>query len=162
MIQYFTEVSIAWLVFYIIYLSFFKRETFFSINRWYLFHTLIIGLLLPLVKKLPAAFTNEIPKVYALDYSIVEMFAYSDLTANQSIYTQITPYKVLLTIYLIGLVFGIIRMIIGIQKIHNIWKSAEKRSSAQYTLILSNKVELPFSFMRMIFVNKSFLKFRYI
>ena len=50
MINYITYVTICWALFYLLYAFWLRKETFFSINRWYQLITLIAGLLIPLIE----------------------------------------------------------------------------------------------------------------
>jgi len=47
--NYLIEVSICWLVFYLLYLLLLSKETFFRVNRTYLLSTLLAGLIIPLL-----------------------------------------------------------------------------------------------------------------
>ena len=47
MIAYLIQVSFCWVFFYLIYFVFLRKETFFSINRWYLMTTIVLSLFIP-------------------------------------------------------------------------------------------------------------------
>ena len=64
MVQYCLEVTLAWTIFYLVYMIFLRRETFFRANRWYLLHTLWIGALLPYLRKLPISFSTSDNVIY--------------------------------------------------------------------------------------------------
>ena len=70
MLQYCLEVSIAWLIFYLIYLLFLRKETFFGANRWYLIHTLWIGALLPIIRTIPISFSSSENLLYDSAYYV--------------------------------------------------------------------------------------------
>jgi len=46
---YLLQVSTCWILFYGIYLLFLRKETFFTINRYYLLGALGLGLLIPFI-----------------------------------------------------------------------------------------------------------------
>ncbi|MEM8908246.1 MAG: hypothetical protein AAGD05_10410, partial [Bacteroidota bacterium] len=67
MLNYILEVSICWLVFYMLYVLLLSKQTFFAINRWYLLSTLIAGLLIPLIVLPPMGFEANAPLTIYLE-----------------------------------------------------------------------------------------------
>ena len=159
MFHYFLEVSIAWFVFYSIYFLFLRNETFFSSNRWYLIHTLWIGVLIPLIRKIPINSTSGTGvNLEAFDYINTTTLAISSAVETAPVDSEFDLFSILTTVYCIGLIVGFTRMFMGLKKIHNIWRAGTKIKYPDFTLVKSNKVQLPFSFVKFVFINEQFLQ----
>ena len=158
MIQYFLEVTIAWTLFYSIYLLFLRKETFFNVNRWYLLNTIWIGALLPFLRKLPVHFESAesiiLEPVTYINYG-TQLIAESVTTSVES---QSLDYNSLLGIvYFMGVLFFGIKMYFGLKRILNIYRKGEKRNFGNIKLIVSKDFHLPFSFLDKVFIHESFL-----
>ena len=164
MIHYFLEVSLCWIILISVYFFFLRKETFFKSNRWYLIHSLWLGMLLPLLKQIPYQFTTD-NVVYS---NTIEYINYSTLTIAQSIESPTSQalfwswQSILVSVYLIGLVLALTRMILGLYKIYKLYKSAKKLTKGTYFLVVTDKYHLPFSFFNYVFINEKFLEKPYI
>jgi len=159
MIQYFLEVTIAWTLFYALFQLFLKRETFFSINRWYLLVTLIAGALMPLLRNLPFGYTASEPlileSVNAINYG-TQVLSESINVSHET--SGINFQKILTYIYGLGVLFFTINMCMGLKRIWNIYANGTKQVFENITLIISSDYHLPFSFLQKVFIHESFLE----
>lgn len=148
---YLLQVSTCWILFYSIYAVFLKKETFFSINRYYLLGTLFTGLVIPLIGQLlPAnsASTEVYGAMYAVTLPVVE-----PTVANQApLFTWMQAFWLA---YGIGAFVVASRMVHGLYRIWHIYQAGERTQKDGYTLVQSAVRHLPFSFFNYIFISKS-------
>ncbi len=151
MISYALEVSICWCLFYLLYLVLLRRETFFSINRWYLTGTLLLGLLIPLLKIIPLSGTqtalNE-PLLFIA--SGPEVFATSFVENGSSIPSMHWIWWV----YFLGVLITSLRLFKGLYRIYKLYKSSEIIYHEHYQLIKTKEYHLPFSFLNGVFISE--------
>ena len=149
---YLLQVSTCWIVFYGIYLLFLRKETFFSINRYYLLGALLTGLFVPYLGSFIPA--NEASVEV---YQVMTQFSSAEVTP-QAYVEKLTPTFTLInlmwTVYIIGGIVVLSRFLFGLNRIYSIYKEADKTPQNNYTLVESNKYHLPFSFFHFIFISK--------
>ncbi|GJM32170.1 MAG: cell envelope biogenesis protein TonB [Saprospiraceae bacterium] len=151
MLNYLLESSLCWLVFYLVYILVLSRETFFQLNRWYLLATLLLGAFLPLIE-LPdfmhlnqpqPSFVNWLAPIQVPDNVVNTVAAPQDQTFSL---TFILGY-----IYILGLILTSVRFLYGLWQLYTLYDNAEKKRARDYTLVITNKRHLPFSFFRYLF-----------
>ena len=149
---YLLQVSTCWIVFYGIYFLFLKKETFFSINRYYLMGALVAGLLVPYLGAFMPANEASV-EVYQVmtQYTAVEVLPEAFIEEAAPIFTWI---NILWSVYILGGIVVLSRFIYGLNRIFNIYKGADKTTQLNYTLVESEKYHLPFSFFHFIFISK--------
>ena len=159
MIQYCIETSIAWSVFILIYILFLQKDTFFRTNRWYLLHTLWIGGLLPLIRKIPfqlATSDNPIAESAILLVTNTQVII-SNVSEANACPSNFLP-TLLMLIYLAGVLVTTLRFANGLRKIRSKYIAGKKIQKGGLQLIISEDYHLPFSFMNYIFLHRSFLE----
>ncbi|UGS24612.1 M56 family metallopeptidase [Flavobacterium channae] len=149
---YFVKANGLIILFYLMYVLFLRKETFFNSNRWYLITGLLLSLVLPLITftktiwieptPLPEVYKDAIPLTYnqteipketvSIDWSIILSSA----------------YIVIAILILVKIGIELIAFFGKIQK-HN------KLKNEAYTLVETNINENPFSFFRYIVINKN-------
>ena len=148
---YFAKVNGLLILFYLMYVLFLKKETFFTSNRWYLIAGLVLSLILPLM-----TFTKTI---WVAPAPISENNAnFVPIIANQlEIPLQETAFdwSLLLTYAYLIVSIGILSKI-GMELISffNSIQKQTKQKESNYTLVNSNSAENPFSFFHYIVINK--------
>ena len=149
---YLLQVSTCWIVFYGIYLLFLRKETFFSINRYYLLGALVTGLLVPYLGAFIPANDASV-EVYQVmtQFSTVEVSPQAYVEEATPIFTWM---NLLWAAYIIGALVVFSRFIYGLNRIYTIYKEADKTPQTNYTLVESDKYHLPFSFFHFIFISK--------
>ena len=149
---YLLQVSTCWIVFFGIYLLFLRKETFFSINRYYLLGALVTGLLVPYLGEFMPANEASI-EVYQVmtQFSAIEVSPQAYVEETVSVLTWM---NLLWAIYLLGGLVVLSRFIHGLKRIYSIYKQADKTPHVNYTLVESDKYHLPFSFFHFIFISK--------
>ena len=154
MMTYLIQVSVCWILFYAIYAVFLRKETFFSINRYYLLGALAAGLVIPLIGTLLPANDTSI--------TVYEAMTYVSTTNVTAIVTDTTEkgfefswWALLVYIYQMGMVVVGLRFVYGLHKIYAYYKNGQKTKKARFTLVENDKYHLPFSFFNLIFLSKS-------
>jgi bla regulator protein BlaR1 len=155
---YFLETTFCWLVFYGLYLVLFKDLTFFSINRFYLLATFIIGLLVPCI-------TIPVETVQAYPFVGVELPEIR-ITANQpaAIAPEITSktsagYSLtyfLWLVYWLGVAIAAGKFAMELFKIYRLFRQADRLDQNGYTLALTQKAHFPFSFLNVLFWSRDY------
>ena len=158
MVQYCIEVTLAWTVFYLIYLLFLRRETFFRANRWYLLHTLWLGALLPYLRKIPFSLTSSDNIIYDSVYYVNQSTQAVVASVSAETTSSIDWSTIILGLYLIGVIVTTMRLAVGLRKIKSLYKSGQKTKRGSYTLVMSEEFHLPFSFFKYVFLHQSFLE----
>ncbi len=154
MISYSLEVSICWCVFFLIYIVALRKETFFSMNRWYLLSTLLLGLTLPLLRWIPLEGYSELQEVaQPLNYiaSGPNVMVSNISEASQNFFPIFWFIGI---IYLIGILFFTARFINGLQRILKIYRTGRKEKAIGYTLVHTSQKHLPFSFLNYVFISE--------
>ena len=148
--MYFAKVNGLIILFYLMYVVFLRKETFFTSNRWYFLTGLLLSLILPLITftktiwieptPIPEYYEEAIPITYntietptqaPLDWSLILMSTYFVIS--------------ILIIMKIGM--ELVSFFRRIQK-------QNKQKESNYTLVDSNSAENPFSFFSYIVINK--------
>jgi len=156
MLQYSLEVGICWAILYLIYIAFLRRETFFSINRWYLLSSLALGLLIPVLRTIPIAFQEEVVVVNEALYFISagpQLIA-ANITAPSETESILSLNNLLLLVYSLGVLLVGSRFLIGLLKIKKLHASGLKTDKGSFTLVETAKFHLPFSFLNCVYFSK--------
>ena len=158
MIQYSLEVAICWSVFYLIYISILKRETFFSINRVYLLSSLCIGLIIPFIRMIDWQWQEEIILSEPLQYIAVGPSYIASTVSETTSVTEsftISPMQIVFIIYCIGVLFMTLRFGNGLKKLYNLYSNGVKTKKESFTLVETTSYHLPFSFFNLVFFSKT-------
>ena len=147
---YFLKVNGLIVLFYLMYVLFLRKETFFTSNRWYLISGLALSLLLPLVTFTKTIWIEPEPIVYENVKPIIH-------TTFETIPVEETPFDwTLLVIGAYSAIVSLVLLKIGIELI-SFYKKIQKQNKQKevdYTLVDSNSAENPFSFFSYIVINK--------
>lgn len=153
--NYLLKVAICWLVFYVLYRLVLEKTTFFRLNRAYLLITLLLGLVVPLVRismgapPEPNTGSNWLPEVVVQANTLVNQpYTLPTITVQvpSSASWSIWPW-----LYWGGVGYCLLRFLIGLIQLHRIYRRGKKQRMGEYTLVYSEEVKAPFSFMRCLF-----------
>lgn len=153
--NYLLKVAICWLVFYVLYRLILEKTTFFKLNRAYLLITLLLGLVVPMVRISlgapadPTEGTNWLPEVVVRANNLVNQpYTLPEITIQvpSSAAWDIWPW-----LYWGGVAYCLLRFLVGLFQLYNIYRRGSKQAMGKYTLVYSEEVKAPFSFMRCLF-----------
>ncbi|MCF0056006.1 M56 family metallopeptidase [Dyadobacter sp. CY356] len=127
---YLAKVNLFWIILYACFWLFFRRQTFFFLNRSYLLGSLFLAMFLPLIK-IPETATKEIPPVV---YSI----SLNPVLPNESqISSQYMDWSLIIfVIYLAGVAIMTFYMFRGFTNLFSFIKKGEATKFDDHTLIL--------------------------
>jgi beta-lactamase regulating signal transducer with metallopeptidase domain len=150
LLLYFIKANGLIILFYLMYVLFLRKETFFVANRLYLISGLILSLSLPLI-----TFTKTI----WIEPTPIPEF-YQEITPVNSDYIEVpvqeTPIDwslILTTAYAVICVLILAKIGIEIVSFYNRIRKHNQQKEADFTLIQSNTTENPFSFFHYIVIN---------
>lgn len=147
---YFLKVNGLIVLFYLMYVLFLRKETFFTSNRWYLISGLVLSLLLPLITFTKTIWIEPEPIVYENVKPIIH-------STFETIPVEETPFDwTLLVIGAYSAIVSLVLLKIGIE-LYSFYKKIQKQNKQKevdYTLVDSNSAENPFSFFSYIVINK--------
>jgi len=185
---YLFESGLCLSLFYIGYVAFFRKETYFTFNRIYLVASMVIALTLPLLpfhikvsngdyltntmQKL-GDFRNYYEEIILItdpDYIVAheetdkldvldgkETLSQSS-SVNQSQPSSFNLSRILFYIYITGLLFFTIRLLLLFYNLYRIVRRSDTIVHNGFTIVFI-KEELPsFSFLKWVFINKEALK----
>jgi len=146
--EYFLKASAVMILFYLCYVLFLKRETFFEHNRWFLLVGLVIALVFPMII-IPVYITIEpLPVLEPVNFV-------SDNFISTSITTE-TPFdwlSLIPIIYGIGLLAFTIRFLLQFGSLISLLIKNPKSIEGAYTYIVIKNNISPFSFFKWIVFN---------
>lgn len=157
MLAYLLDVSLCWLIFYLLYYFWLSKETFFHLNRWYLLGTLVLGLIIPLV---PSPFGAEVQEsewvtLYVAPINMGLESLEVTVTSGGDTTWEFDWLVLLKWIYWGGVILSSLRFLSGLWRIGSLYLRAEHIRVGQYRVALTNEAHLPFSFFRVIFKSKT-------
>lgn len=162
MLQYIINASVIWLVSLLCYELLFRRESFHQINRFYLLISLAGGLLLPLanLNKLLPAKNNVIAQPVSQVYQLKKNIGIADVqkvkTTNSLSHIQREENSIeilLWFIYAAGVFAGFFLIIREAVHLYQLYRSGNKSFEHGSIIVEAGKVQSPFSFFTIIFVN---------
>ncbi len=156
MISYCLESTICWFIFYGFYLLVLERETFFTLNRFYLLITFGLGLLFPIIEIGDWQMLTDTDTVSVILQPVTVIASQMGYTLQEIVVTpgaEKTNYigQFLLSIYLIGVVLTASRLVHGWWSIHRLKSQSVVIQKTGYTLVKTDQQHLPFSFFRNLF-----------
>ena len=157
MISYILQVTICWLIFYLLYRFLFARLSFFQVNRFILLGLLLLGLIVPRVErpKILQAVSVDEPAVdftQNLSYDFVHVNTVVDETV------QSLPFDwsaIIMVIYLLGVLLMSVRLLRGILHIARLYLSGDKIVDRGLTTVFTRQDHRPFSFFHCLFLSHS-------
>ena len=147
---YFLKANGLIILFYLMYVVFLRKETFFVSNRWYLIGGLVLSLILPLITFTKTIWVEPTPiPVYYEEVIPV-------INNTIEVPVQETPLDwslILTTTYLVISIVMIMKIAIELVSFFNRIQKNQKQKKTDFTLIHSDTTENPFSFFHYIVIN---------
>lgn len=149
---YFLKANGLIILFYLMYVVFLRKETFFVSNRWYLIVGLVLSLILPLITFTKTIWVDPIPIQESFE-EITPIITTSDATPIQE--NLIDWSLVATTTYIVISILLVMRITFELVSFFNRIRKHNKKKESEYTLIYSNTTENPFSFFNYVVINPS-------
>ncbi len=160
MLSYLFEAGICWLAFYLLYMAFLQKETFFHLNRIYLLTTLVLGLLIPSFSfsLWPIAQEETLGMAYFLQPITVTVqnleYSMEAIVINAEESATFNWQGCLLLIYTLGVLASLFKMLFGLFQIAQLYYKSEIIDRKAYRLIKTEEMHSPFSFFNLLFWSK--------
>ena len=147
LLLYLIQSGISLSVLYLIFWLFMRKDTFFSINRFYLILSVLLSFTLPLLKfSFPFQGSNS-------DYLyLLETITITPETINESISSQLSLFQVLGIIYFSGVAIFFLRFVFQLFQIGTLIHKYGISKNEGFHLVITNPHYTPFSFFNIIFL----------
>lgn len=147
---YFLKANGLIILFYLMYVLFLRKETFFVSNRWYLISGLILSLILPLITFTKIIWVEPTP--------IPDFYEEVIPLTNNGIEVPIqeTPLDwslIVTTAYAVISILIVMKITLELASFFNKIRKHQKHKETSFTLIHSDTTENPFSFFHYIVIN---------
>ena len=157
MLQYILEVTLCWALFYLIFFGLLRKLTFFSVNRWYLLGSLILGMLIPQLRHIEfKMYQEEISESLPIAIMVKEIPAQVAVTVEEvsaSVEWSDILADVLWGVYIIGLAFFGFRLLRSLYRIYRLHMDGRKEVIDGASIIYTQSEHLPFSFWDTIYIS---------
>lgn len=156
-LNYLIESGISLSLFAMAYFLILRKETFFSVNRWFLLTSVVFSAILPL---LHIPFYEARPTVLAE----VTVTPYVNLLSTITVYGTgftsgaehfVLNYSFLAYLYLVGVAFFAIKLCVQIIQILRLIVRNKVVTQGRIKLVFLDKDVSPFSFLKYVFVSKN-------
>lgn len=148
MIVYFIKIIILFGIFYIAFLGWLKPTKSFNWNRFYLIFSSLLAVFLPWLEMPIMRLGKSIQTSENLGavFNKINTFAES-MQANEMHYG-----KILFAVYAVGLLWGLLRFILGLIVLHRIKLSSSIEKIHEQNIYFNENIETPFSYNKNIFI----------
>lgn len=155
MILYFIKTVILLGVFYGMYALFLKNNKSLRWNRLYLVFTILLSILLPLLNGFSFG-----PMLASMLHNgmFSDVLNVIDVLANQLNKTTQYYGKIIFGFYMLGLLWGLLRIVLGFVVIRRIQQSAVYETIAEQPVYFSEHIETPFSYFKRIYIPSQYKK----
>lgn len=153
MILYFLKTIVLLGIFYMLYTLFLKNKKTFRWNRIYLVFTSLLTIFLPFINAVSLGKDTRVVRqnqMLAVTLDTIDVYASAVKT------TELDFGKIILGIYMVGLLWGLLRVVLGFVVIRRIKNTSVAEKYETQTIYFNDQIESPFSFNKQIFIPGSF------
>lgn len=153
---YALKVSVALMLFHLVYILFFRQDTFFKLRRGYFLFVLLFSLLYPLVH-FELDQVENIPVTAPYMVNEIEIFADQQLNPQQEVgITEISWFSILIYLSLLGTVIFLLRFFMQLLSVSFLLKGKKWQRKEKYKLVKVEGDNLSsFSFFNWIVIHQS-------
>jgi beta-lactamase regulating signal transducer with metallopeptidase domain len=150
LLLYFIKANGLIILFYLMYLLFLRKETFFVSNRWYFIFGLFLSLVLPLITFTKTIWVEPVPIADLYQETLPINSSKSEKTIPES---TIDWSLIILSTYLTISFLIICKIGVELVSFYNKIRKQSRQKAIDFTLIHSTTTENPFSFFHFIVIN---------
>ena len=147
---YFLKANGLIILFYLMYVLFLRKETFFVSNRWYLISGLALSLILPLITFTKTIWIEPTPIPESYDEAIPISYNTIEVPVQEN---PLDWSLILTTAYAVISILIVIKITFELASFFNKIRKHQKQKETDFTLIHSDTTENPFSFFHYIVIN---------
>ncbi|CAM3913257.1 M56 family metallopeptidase [Flavobacterium cucumis] len=150
LLLYFLKANGLIILFYLMYVIFLRKETFFTSNRWYLIGGLVLSLILPLITFTKTIWVEPtpIPVIYE---ELIPINNNAIKAPTQE--TSLDWSLIITTTYIAISILLILKITFELASFFNRIRKNRKQKETNFVLIHSDTTENPFSFFHYIVIN---------
>lgn len=149
MLTYLVQASVSVVVFYGLYWIFLRKDTFFSVNRFYLLGSLVLSACIPLID-----ISIVLPENAAGYFFILDPVTITASEIGSGIQNHLTVYQTILIVYFTGVSLFAARFLFQVVQIFLLVLSSRSIRQQNAKIILVEKNISPFSFLNMVFIHE--------
>jgi beta-lactamase regulating signal transducer with metallopeptidase domain len=150
LLLYFIKANGLIILFYLMYLLFLRKETFFVSNRWYFIFGLFLSLVLPLITFTKTIWVEPVPIADLYQETLPINSSKTEKTIPES---TIDWSLIILSTYLTISFLIICKIGVELVSFYNKIRKQSRQKAIDFTLIHSTTTENPFSFFHFIVIN---------
>jgi len=150
LILYLLQASICLAIFYGIYWLFLRRDTFFTVNRFYLIGSILFSLTIPLFD-----FSTLFHDVSDTYYILLDTITITPVEVTETVSQNMNFFQVLFVIYITGVLIFTIRFLIQLGQLLILTAKNDVLRQHGLRIVQVDKHYSPFSFFNIIFVNSA-------
>ena len=144
-LEHLMKSSVILLLFLGSYHLFLRKETFFGSNRFFLIMGLLTSLLLPFINITKIIYVPR-PAISTIDTANMENIVMANASS-----VSLSWINLIVTIYLIGVIYFAIRLMIQLRTIHVLKKNSDVVLEDEFSHVKTSSAISPFSFFKHIF-----------
>ena len=149
---YFLKVNGLIILFYLMYVLFLQKETFFTSNRWYFLSGFILALVLPLITFTKTIWIEPTPLTEVYEKNIPITYSQVEIPVQE---TTLDWSLILTSFYIVISIVILLKIGVELVSFFSRIQKQNKQKESDYTLVDSNSTENPFSFFSYIVINKN-------
>ena len=147
---YFLKVNGLIILFYLMYIIFLRKETFFVSNRWFFISGLVLSLILPLVTFTKTIWVEPTPIPAFYEEIIPSTNNIIEVPVQEN---PLDWSLILTTAYAVISILIVMKITLELVSFFNKIRKHQKHKETSFTLIHSDTTENPFSFFHYIVIN---------
>ena len=151
LLMYFAKVNGLIILFYLMYVVFLRKETFFTSNRWYFLSGFILALVLPLITFTKTIWIEPTPLTEVYEKNIPITYSQVEIPVQE---TTLDWSLILTSFYIVISIVILLKIGVELVSFFSRIQKQNKQKESDYTLVDSNSAENPFSFFSYIVINK--------
>jgi TonB family protein len=147
---YLLQSSVSIIVLYLIYWLFLKRDTFFTVNRFYLAGSILFSLIFPLFRWNISL--NDTNSSYAI---LLDTVTITPDKVQAAVSTHLTVLKIIAIVYLTGASLFLIRFMLQVFQVLRLVSRYGASKGQGVRMVFIDRNYQPFSFFRIVFIPKT-------
>jgi len=145
------RISLAIAIFYLVYLLFMSKDTFFTRNRFYLLFALVVAIIIPMLK-IPVYVAPVVAGNQPLANANPIIIIHDGPTSNK-LDIVATLFKGLFITYLAGVLFMLVKLSWGISRIVRMASNAKREYYDNMIIVKTQQKVSPFSFYKWLIIS---------
>jgi TonB family protein len=154
-VNFIIESGISLAALSLIYITLFRRDTFFAVNRGFLLFSVLFSIILPLLHfRILDPRPNMLPEITVSQYrGLLETVTIYSQNLSGEIERSVSSATLIIVVYFAGLAFFLGRFLLRIAQLIRLIQISEIQKNDGFYLVETSKPGSPFSFLNYVFIN---------